>query len=46
MGFSDGQIAHLTTFKLIQIPKVGGVFRKFKIFATTWALRFSKLKKK
>ena len=25
MGFSDGQIAHLATFKLIQIPKVGGV---------------------
>ena len=36
----------ITNSKIIQNAKVGGVFGKFRIFATTWALRFSKLKKK
>ena len=38
----------ITAFKLIQNAKAGGwgCFGKFRIFATRWALRFSKLKKK
>ena len=43
MSFS-GKTA-ITTFKLIQNAKVG-CFGKFRIFATKWALRFSKLEKK
>ena len=35
----------ITTFKLSQNQKMGG-FGNFWIFATTWALRFLKLKKK
>ena len=36
----------ITTFKIIQKCKSWGCDGKFRIFATRWALRFSKLKKK
>ena len=45
MSFS-GKTA-ITTFKLVQNAKVfWGYFGKFRIYATPWTLRFSKLKKK